>query len=197
MKTRRPRGRPPSSHRADSRGRILSAARELFAKHGLRSTTTRAIAAKARVDAALVHYFFGTKAALFAEAVEVPIPVEELRQVLEHTHGPRGPVIARFFLEHVFNTRNRAISAILRAAMADPASAPLLRTLLETRVAGALEGLIPLPPARLRAEIIGAQFVGLFVLRHVIGVEPLASASIDSIVALVGPGVDAVLGSGL
>jgi hypothetical protein len=39
----------------------------------------------------------------------------------------------------------------------------------------------------LRAELVGTQLVGLAVARHVLRVEPLASADHETIVAAVGP----------
>ena len=45
--------------------RILDAAEELFAKLGLYGVTIREIARRAKVDTALLHYYFGTKNGLF------------------------------------------------------------------------------------------------------------------------------------
>ncbi len=47
------------------RGRILAAAREAFAKSGIDATTTRAIAERASVNLAMVHYYFGSKVQLY------------------------------------------------------------------------------------------------------------------------------------
>src|SRR5688572_6791719 len=56
---------------AESRQRILDAARALFREHGYGGTTVRAVAAEAGVDPAMVFYFFGTKQGLFAAAIEM------------------------------------------------------------------------------------------------------------------------------
>jgi hypothetical protein len=45
--------------------RILDAAEELFAQHGLYGVTIRDVAGRAKVDTALLHYYFGTKNGLF------------------------------------------------------------------------------------------------------------------------------------
>src|SRR5690606_30656709 len=45
--------------------KILDAAEELFAKHGLYGVTLKQVAARARVDTALVHYYFKNKRGLF------------------------------------------------------------------------------------------------------------------------------------
>src|SRR5262245_36075968 len=62
--TRRPRGAP--------RLLLLQAARTLFARQDYRSTTTREIAEAAGVAEHLLFRSFGSKAALFNEAVVVP-----------------------------------------------------------------------------------------------------------------------------
>jgi hypothetical protein len=48
----------------------------------------------------------------------------------------------------------------------------------------------------LRAELAGALMVGLFVNRCIVGVEPLASASVEQLVSLLAPALDALLGAG-
>lgn len=62
--TRRPRGEP--------RRLLLDAARELFARQDYRSTTTREIAEAAGVAEHLLFRHFGSKAALFREALVLP-----------------------------------------------------------------------------------------------------------------------------
>lgn len=62
--TRRPRGAP--------RSLLLDAARDLFAQHDYRSTTTREIAQAAGVTEHLLFRHFGSKAGLFREAVVLP-----------------------------------------------------------------------------------------------------------------------------
>ena len=62
--TRRPRGEP--------RRLLLDAARTLFARQDYRSTTTREIAEAAGVAEHLLFRHFGSKAALFREALVVP-----------------------------------------------------------------------------------------------------------------------------
>ena len=62
--TRRPRGAP--------RRLLLDAARDLFARQDYRSTTTLDIAKAAGVTEHLLFRHFGSKAALFREALVVP-----------------------------------------------------------------------------------------------------------------------------
>lgn len=54
--------------RRDAQEAILDAAEQIFAENGFHGATTRAIAELAEANAALIHYYFGSKEALF-EAV--------------------------------------------------------------------------------------------------------------------------------
>ncbi|MBA2920582.1 TetR family transcriptional regulator [Sphingomonas sp. MAH-20] len=49
----------------ETRDRLLDAAEELFARHGLYGVTVRNVAQHAEVDTALIHYYFGTKRGMF------------------------------------------------------------------------------------------------------------------------------------
>lgn len=190
--TRRP-GRPAGVPAGESREQILVAARELFAKSGFARTTIRGVASRANVDAALVHYFFGSKAELFTAVIELPVPVEDLAALLDSAQRPLGKRVVLFFLEQVFSTRNQAIAAMLRAAVADPGSVPALRARVEKQVVAVLAGAFPGEEGRLRAEILGAQFIGLFVMRHLVRLEPIASATPEAIARILGPSIDLIL----
>src|SRR5262249_47975940 len=63
----RPARAPPN------RDAILAAAREQFTERGYDSATIRGIAGRAGVDPALVHHYFGSKADLFAAALDLPV----------------------------------------------------------------------------------------------------------------------------
>lgn len=69
MTTPRRQRRPPG----EIRSLLLSAAQELFGEHGYAGVSTREIARRAGVAETFVFRHFGTKEALFAEAVLAPI----------------------------------------------------------------------------------------------------------------------------
>lgn len=54
----------------DTRERLLNAAEQLFAEHGISGTTLRALTRVARVNLAAVHYHFGGKEGLLDAVVE-------------------------------------------------------------------------------------------------------------------------------
>jgi AcrR family transcriptional regulator len=60
------RGRPLKDEAApDMRERILDAAEDHFSRHGFWGVTIREVAQEAKVDTALLHYYFDTKRGLF------------------------------------------------------------------------------------------------------------------------------------
>lgn len=61
------RGRRPKGQGPDLRQSILDAAEGQFSRHGFYGVTVRQVAAEAGVDAALIHYYFGSKRELFDE----------------------------------------------------------------------------------------------------------------------------------
>jgi AcrR family transcriptional regulator len=177
----------------ETRDAILHAARVLFARRGFRGTTMRAIAKRAGVDMALAHYFFGSKPKLFAASVELPIDPRRLSALLSARHTAPGEAMARYYLEHLFTERSDAITAMLRAGLGDPGCVPALRALIERTLVTAAAGSLAGEHARLRAELTGALMVGLFISRRIVGVEPLATASTDEVVALLAPALDTIL----
>src|SRR3978361_185822 len=69
-------GSEPARGPRDDRGvvaaQIVAAARSEFVDHGVSGTTFRAIARRAEVDPALVHYYFASKEALLDAATNPP-----------------------------------------------------------------------------------------------------------------------------
>jgi len=66
---RRAPGRPPKA-RGDQRGRLLDVALELFARQGIAATPLSAIARRARVTPAMLHYYFGNREQLLDALVD-------------------------------------------------------------------------------------------------------------------------------
>jgi AcrR family transcriptional regulator len=63
-------GRPPASESAETRERILSAARSCFAEFGYASTTNREIGGRAGLTAGAIYHYFDSKVQLFAAVTE-------------------------------------------------------------------------------------------------------------------------------
>jgi AcrR family transcriptional regulator len=189
--TRRPRGRPRKSAGTpvDARTSIVRAAMAEFAARGYDATSLRAIARRAEVDPSLVHHYFDDKADLFAASIEAPVRPDRLAaHILE---GPReriGEGLVRALLTALEEPKARArIVSLIHTALGQEFAATLLRQFLTREVLDRIAATVGGGEAELRASLAASQMVGLIVARYGIRVEPLASASIEQVVARVGP----------
>ena len=178
-----------------TRDEILRAARAAFAADGYGATSLRGVARDAGVDPALVIHFFGSKAGLFTAAVGWPFdPEDEMRRVVAGGPGSIGINLARMFVRHWEDERDRSpIVAVLHVATGDPAGAALMREYLVEHLLRPLIAALGADQPELRAGMIVAQLIGLGVTRYVLGYEPLASAPVDTVVELLAGGIQRVV----
>lgn len=172
-----------------SREDILAAARVRFARHGYSGTTVRSVAVDAGVDAALVHYFFGTKASLFAATMALPVnPADVLAGVLAEGLDGVGERLARAFLRIWDDPEaGRPLIALVRSAASHEEAATMLREFAGQEVLGRIASALDDPQAGLRATLVASQLVGVAMARYVLRVEPLASAGHDALARALGP----------
>jgi AcrR family transcriptional regulator len=183
----RPRGRRPGA--SDTREAILAAARARFAAHGYDRTRIRDVAQDARVDPALVHYFFRTKDGLFAAAMELPLrPAEVLGPLVAEGIPGLGERIVRRLLSVWDDPAYRsALMAIVQGASAHPGAANALREFITREIVGRIAGAVEADRPELRANLVASQVIGLIAARYVARVEPLASLDAEEVVGMVGP----------
>ncbi|MEV6021074.1 MULTISPECIES: TetR family transcriptional regulator [unclassified Streptomyces] len=190
---RRGRGRPTRTQTEAgpaTRDRILEAAREEFSERGYEKTSVRGIAKSAGVDSALVHHYFGTKEQVFEAAIEVAFApaLGAPEKLVEGSLDGVGERLTRFVLGIWENPTSRTpLLAIVRSAVNNDTAAAVFRRLVAAQLLRRIAGRLDLPDAELRAELAAAQLVGVAMLRHVIKVEPLASADLELVVAKVAP----------
>ncbi|WCB96377.1 hypothetical protein DSM104299_05136 [Baekduia alba] len=179
------RGRRAGS--PETRGAILQAARELFAAQGYDATTLRGVAERAGVDGALPSYYFGGKAGLFAAALELPVsPAAALAAVL--AQSDRRDDLAERILHTLLSVWDAAgggpLAALLRSSSSQE---DLVHGFIEDEILPLLRTAIDGADADLRAAGAASQVIGLVLARHVLRIEPLASATPDAVVTLVAP----------
>jgi len=181
----RPAGSPPN------RDAILAAAREQFTERGYDSATIRGIAARAGVDPALVHHYFGTKEDLFAAALLLPTsPREALDGVLTGDLDGLGERLVRRFLEYwsaAGGGIGDSIVGLLRSATTNDDAARMVREFVSREALGRIAEALDMPQPRLRAALAGSQLIGLALARFVIRVEPIAGADVETLVACYAP----------
>jgi AcrR family transcriptional regulator len=186
-------GRRPGA--SSTRDDILGAATAAFAERGYDRATIRDIAGRAGVDPALVIHYFGSKEVLFVAALELPVqPRDVLARGLAAGRDQLGATVVRTFLEawDAPDTRVR-LTAMLRSALTNKAAMDMIRDLLVREVFGPLTTALGVPDAQFRATLVGSQLVGLSVMRYIGRLEPLASASVDDLMAAIGPTIQRYL----
>ena len=180
-------GRRPGQ--STTRDEIVAAARESFAKRGYDGTSLRAVAASAGVDPALVRRFFGSKEGLLVAALTATLsPGERLAEVMSHDLDSLGEQI----IGHVLSVWEKPASrdvliGMIRSACTNARAARLLRDFFAGQVLARLASALDDDEALLRASLVGSQIVGLAFYRYVLKVEPLASASAETLRAIFGP----------
>ena len=183
----RTRGRRPGG--LDTRSAITAAARRQFGEAGYARTTLRTVAAEAEVDPRLVLHYFGSKRGLFLEAVELPIDASlVVSQAIRGESGTVGERVAILVLSVLDEPAPRQVlMGILRAAVTDAEAAGLVRDLLSERLLAPIAREVAADQPELRATMVASQIVGLTVARHVVGLDPIASASRETLVAALAP----------
>lgn len=192
----RRRGRPRKTARADTRARIADAAAAEFADKGYESASIRAIARRAGVDSALVHHYFDTKAALFAEVVKLPVrPDRIVKQALDAPLERLGTSLVSTVLTAWEDPKVKPIGVtVLRSAISGSAAGGLIRQFLlrelMSAIASRLENSgVAASEATVRAELVLTQIAGVLIMRHVVAADPLASLPVDDLIARVAPAV--------
>ena len=182
-------GRRPGT--GDTRSQILEAARTAFGERGFDAATIRGIAAVARVDPALVHHYFSTKADLYAAAIELPLaPSTVIPQVFAGDAAGLGRRITEFFFS-VWEApeSRRPLLAMLGGAIGGNERGTagfrefLVSGLLDRAVVAIGRG----RDVEVKVELAMAHLLGVAVLRYVVRIEPLANLDVGQVVDLVAP----------
>lgn len=180
-------GRRPGP--STTRTEILEAARASFAELGYDRTTVRGVAARAGVDPALVHRFYGSKDDLLAAALTVALnPGERIPELMEGAASALGERVVRYFLSVWEESPSREVLiGMLRSAATNERAATQLREFFGREVLGRIAAQLGHEDAELRATLAGSQLLGLAMARYIIRFDPLASADPQTIVATIAP----------
>ena len=180
-------GRPSGT--SDTRDRILTNARELFARNGIGKTSIRSIAAAAGVDSALVHHYFGTKEQLFAAAVHIPVdPMLVIGPMREAPIDELGLTLPSLLLPLWDSEMGSAFLATLRSLLAGD-GVGLIRSFLQDVIAVEIGSRVDEPPGsgRIRVQFVASQLVGVVMARYILELEPFASLPVEQIAETIAP----------
>jgi AcrR family transcriptional regulator len=195
VRTGRRRTRADEPPGPSTRDAILASARREFAAGGFERATIRRIASGAGVDPALVHHYFGAKDELLIEAIRMPVlPNVMLEQMTRDDPGRVGEAVARLFFSVWEQPESRTILlGLLRSAMTHERAAEMLRDMVTRRLLSPVAEMLVKEPAELRAGLAATQLIGLALARYVVGLRPIAEASVDDLVTAVAPTIQRYL----
>ncbi|MDQ2635931.1 MAG: TetR family transcriptional regulator [Actinomycetota bacterium] len=180
-------GRPPGT--SDTRERILTSARDLFARNGFDKTSIRAIAAGAGVDPALVHHYFGTKTQLFGAAIQTPIdPMAVIGPLREVPVEQIGHTLPSLLLPLWDSELGKGFIATLRSILAG-GDVTLVRSFLQEVIVAEVGSRVDIPPGsgRVRVQFVASQLVGVVMARYILELEPFKSLPVEQIVDTIAP----------
>jgi AcrR family transcriptional regulator len=174
----------PGSRGAQTRHRILDAARLRFGSEGYDRATIRAIALDAGVDPALVMRYFGNKDDLFAEAADFDLQLPDLTAFSQKK-------AARALVAHFLQRweQDDTLMALMRSAAGNPHAAARLQSIFGRQVRPTVEKLSGTPAAEAarRATLVASQILGLAWCRYVLALPPLAEMAHEEIIDAVAP----------
>jgi AcrR family transcriptional regulator len=186
-------GRRPGAH--STRDDILGAAASLFAERGYEGASLRGIAAKAGVDAALIRHFFGDKDGLFEQTViaqfgaSVSFPTE-----LANATPGIGARLTRSYLGMWEDpVSGPGAVAMMRTTLSSEAAMDRLRAVMLRTLSGGLQPGALAPERAARVNLALAKLLGIAIARHLVRTPPLASLSLDEVVALVADDIEQLL----
>jgi AcrR family transcriptional regulator len=178
---------------AGTRQAILEAARSAFAAQGYDRTTIRSVARTAGVDASMVMRYFGSKAGLFTAAATADLQVPDLAEV---PAPGRGEALARYFVGRWEDPASgRGLMLLLRTAATSDEVAGQLQGVLGRLIIGSVAA-TGADQVDERGAFIQAQMLGLALCRYILRQEPLASLTVEQVVAAVAPSVQRYLETG-
>jgi AcrR family transcriptional regulator len=187
-------GRRPGNQ--DTRGQIITAARQAFAEKGFAGASMRAIAAEAGVDAALIHHYFDSKQQLFLATVALP---PELPRIVERvaagSRSDLGERLVRTVLGVWDSELQPSLVAAIRTTLTDPALTRSVGEFLTLEVIGQVlrRDDLPAEEANRRAGLVASQVLGLLIGRYVLRMPVLADRETEDLVAEIGPTVQRYL----
>jgi len=141
---------------ANSRARLLAAAKDCFAEHGYAATGIRDVADAAGVSYTLLSRYFGSKAGLLEAALTDALTAKPF---LVADRSEFGSNLAKLILDPKGGKLATAISVL---AAADPEARKIATKVVEARVIKPLAAWLGPPDARRRAiaiTMLGAGFV--------------------------------------
>lgn len=179
----------------DPRGAILAAARGVFATRGYARTTIKGVAAAAGVAPEVARRYYDNKGDLFAAAMRLPAdPSTAVPALLAPGLEGLGDRLVRFTLEALDDPEVRAdVLGMVKAGGNAYSATRSFQEFIESGIVDRVVTVVGVPDARMRVALISSYLLGVATARYVLRIEPLASASDEHVVRMVGPTLQALI----
>jgi AcrR family transcriptional regulator len=179
--------RPRNS--AETRARILAAARDRFARDGYERTTIRGVAGDAGIDPAMVMRYFGSKEGLFAEASAFELHLPDLRDTPKSRLGET--LVRHFFVR--WENEDDSLPILLRTSASNDVAAERVREIVRDQIAAMVAQVRGARGSREVAALIATQMLGLAYCRYVLRLPTLLAMPREAIVKAIGATVQRYL----
>lgn len=123
-------------------------------------------------------------------AMKIPFdPTEVIPELIgQGIDGLGGRLVTRFV--QVWDSKEgRHLVGFIRSVMTEERAAVMMREFFTHVVVRRVLSLLELNEPQRRASLVASQLFGLAMIRYVLKVEPLASASVDDLARWIGPNV--------
>lgn len=168
---------------ASTREDILAAARRLFTEKGFDATGVRDIAGEVGINVALVNRYFGSKEALFEEAVIEQVTVTHL---LDEGRDGFGERMVRYMGTKDLAPDTLDQTLVFVRSIASPTVGSHLKQALEDRVVTPIADWLEGENRQQRAALIASEIIGFDMLRRVAGLSSLDPEHIDIVASRLG-----------
>ena len=178
---------------ADTKDRILQAARRLFCDEGFERTTIRAVASEANIDPSMVMRYFESKDGLFdaVSACSVDLRLPDITAMPRDEVGER---LVRHFLTRWADVRDDGVLVLLRTASSNEAARENMLQVFRDQVLPMVARIVADPrEAAVRAEMMGSQLLGLAFCRFVLESPVLGGGDTELIIRCIGKAIQSHL----
>ncbi|MFI0965104.1 hypothetical protein ACH4S8_27460 [Streptomyces sp. NPDC021080] len=178
--------------RAEATEALVSAGRSLFTELGYRQTDFALLADTAGLTEAYARELLPDKAAVFGALVERTVRVAGILRpaVAEGVDEDLSARLARTYLAlWEPNEEDSPLIELYRVALSDREASQVLRERVSRTLNGQVDHALTGPDAELRTALLGAQLGGVAFVRHLVGVDAVAAADLETVIRIIAPGL--------
>ncbi|MGW7608711.1 TetR/AcrR family transcriptional regulator [Streptomyces sp. NPDC054766] len=184
---------------AEATEALISAGRSLFTEFGYRQTDFPRLAEKAGLPEAFARELLPDKAAVFGALIERTARVAGILRpaVSEGLDDDLPARLARTYLAlWEPNEEDSPLIELYRVALSDREASRIMRERFTKALNGQVDHELADREAGLRTALFGAQLGGVAFVRHLMRVDAVAAADLDTVIRTISPGLrQTLLGS--